>query len=101
MSATYIKALGRYMLMTEHGQSFAGRLGLFEAKAPRGPWRTVFYGTLTDGTTRVPAKSFFFNFLPNGWRDSGKRFTLAFTGVQVLDALNLVDGRLTLNEAFR
>ena len=29
------------------------------------------------------------------------RFTLAFTGVEVLDALNLVDGRLTLNQAFR
>ena len=52
-------------------------------------------------SARVPATSFHANFLPNGFDAVGGRFTLAFTGVGVLDALSLVDGRLALDEAFR
>jgi hypothetical protein len=96
VSATYVKSLGRYLLITEHEQSQRGRLGIFESSTPHGPWRTVFYGTLTDGRGRVPPRAFFANFVPNAFADDGRRFTLSFTGIDALDSLNLVDGRFTL-----
>ena len=101
VSATYVKSLGRYLVATEHGASQRGRISIFESENPQGPWRTVFYGELTDRSPRVPLTAFFANFLPNGFGDGGRRFTLAFTGKDANDSLNLVDGRFTLDERFR
>lgn len=101
VSAAFVAELGRYLLITEHARSFASEFGIFESREPTGPWRTVFYDTLSAGTARVPAKGFFANFLPNGWSPDGRRFTLAFTGIEELDSLNLVDGTLALDERFR
>jgi hypothetical protein len=101
VSAAYVGELGRYLLITEHARSKRGLLGIFEAERPWGPWRTAFYGALTDGTARVPATAFFANVVPGSAADGGRRLTLAFTGVFANDALNLVDVRLTLDEASR
>lgn len=101
VSATYVKSLKRYFVITEHEVSQRGRMSIFESPNPHGPWRTVFYDELTDGSSRVPLTAFFANFLPNGFSDGGRRFTLSFTGIMANDALNLVDGRFTLNERYR
>jgi hypothetical protein len=41
-SILYDAALGRYLLTLAHGNG-GGRLGVFEATSPTGPWRTVAY----------------------------------------------------------
>lgn len=88
-SATYLpQDGGRYILITEHERSFASNIGVFESSSPSGPWRTVYYGKL--GAGEVPQKAFFYNIVPSSIRSDG-RFTLAFTGVDQLDALMLVD----------
>jgi hypothetical protein len=94
-SATYAAALGRFILVTEHDRTATGSLGVFEAEAPEGPWRTVFYGTLANPAAGVPATSFYADFLPGSVTAEG-RFTLLFTGAGPLDARNAVDGRFTL-----
>ncbi len=99
VSATYVKSLDRFFLITEHEQSQRGKLGVFESSTPHGPWRTVFYDTLTDGRGRVPPRAFFANFVPNAFADGGRRFTLSFTGIDALDSLNLADGRFTLGSS--
>jgi Autotransporter beta-domain len=92
VSAIYDRALHRYLIMTEHGRSFASRLTLLEAPTVWGPFRTVAYTTVEDPRGRVQSRAFHFNILPNSFSRDGKHFTLAFTGVGDGDALNLVDG---------
>ena len=97
-SAVFAEALGRWLLITEHGaRSSAGRIGVFEAPHPWGPWRTVFYGTLASPGKGVPATAFYANFLPNSLGSDG-RFTRVFTGNNVNDALNAVEGRFIITE---
>ncbi len=98
-SATYVKALGRYLVATQHAKHATGRLTLLEAPQPWGPWRTVTYTTVADPQRRVQTTGFYFNFLPNSFSGDGKSFTLVFTGRGNADALLLVDGRFTLGEA--
>src|SRR5207302_1179158 len=38
VSAIHDRGLGRYLLATEYGRSFAGRIALYEAAHPWGPW---------------------------------------------------------------
>ena len=94
-SAVFADELGRWLLVTEHGRSFAGKIGVFEAPTPWGPWRTVSYGTLANPERGVPATAFYAKFLPNTLGPGG-RFTLAFTGVGVNDALNVIEGRFVV-----
>src|SRR3954452_5436487 len=96
VSAVYDRALHRYLIMTEHGRSFASRLTLLEAPRPWGPFRTVAYTTVRDPQGRGQPRAFYFNILPNSFSRDGQRFTLAFTGVGDGDALNLVDGSFPL-----
>ena len=56
-----------------------------------GPWKTVYYGRLSNNGRGVPATSFYYSFLPNGF--SGDQFTMLFTGSYANDALNVIDGR--------
>ncbi|MCB1884009.1 MAG: hypothetical protein KDG89_08450 [Geminicoccaceae bacterium] len=91
MAAHYVKPLGRYVITTEHDASKASRLGMFEAPNPWGPWRVVFYDTLT-GPKQPGNTAFHWGFLPNAFGADGG-FTLSYTGIGRLDALNLVDGR--------
>jgi hypothetical protein len=57
----------------------------------------VFYGTLASPGKGVPATAFYANFLPNSLGSDG-RFTLVFTGNNVNDALNAVEGRFIIPE---
>ncbi len=94
MSAHYVEQIDRVVLMTEHDKSKSSRLGVFEAPRPWGPWRTVYYQEHT-GPTQPQDSAFHWGFLPNGFGRDGS-FTMSYTGVGKLDALNLVDGRFKL-----
>jgi hypothetical protein len=93
VSAAFLPGPGRYLLATEHGRSFRGNFGLFEAEEPWGPWRTVLYEERW-GEPRVVAKSFFWNFSPK-W-SAGGDVVLVFTGIEELDCWNSVPGRFVL-----
>jgi hypothetical protein len=87
-SVTYNAGLQRYLLATEHTQSMAGHLGLFDAPEPWGPWTTVGYYTNWESR----GSNFFWNF-SNKWTSvNGKSFTLIFTGSGINDAWNTVRG---------
>jgi hypothetical protein len=99
VSAIYDRALGRYLLATEYGRSFAGRIALYEAAHPWGPWDLAARLRIRDPGGRAGTRTFYLNILPNTLSADGTRLTLAFTGTGSGDALNLVDGRLVLGGA--
>ena len=99
VSAIHDRALGRYLLATEYGRSFAGRIALYEAAHPWGPWDLAARLRLKDPGGRAGTRTFYANILPNTLSADGKGLTLAFTGTGSGDALNLVDGRLVLGGA--
>lgn len=100
VSATYVKQLDRYFLITEHDKSRHSRFGIFESKNPWGPWKTVYYGTLKKNA-KYPTTGFFAQIWPHTIRNGGRTFSLMFTGVSELDALQVVDVDLKLNPAKR
>jgi len=90
VSASYNAGLGRYILMTEHTESFIGNLGVFDAPEPWGPWTTVAYydGWLNNSTT------FYWNF-SNKWLSAdGRSFWMVFSGVDGFDSFNLIGGEI-------
>jgi hypothetical protein len=91
VSATYVKARNRVYVAYEHTKALAGYLSILEAPDVHGPWKTVYYGRLSNNGRGVPATSFYYSFLPNGF--TGDRFTMLFTGMYANDALNVIDGR--------
>lgn len=95
VSVSYNPGLKRYLLATEHTESFESNLGIFDASQPWGPWTTVGYynnwGEF-DG-------AFFWNF-SNKWLSAdGKNFTLIFTGVGDYDSWNSIRGSFVANSA--
>lgn len=92
LSVSYNTGIQRYLLATEHGESFQSKLGLFEAQQPWGPWHTVYYGTF--GENDVPRSVFYYNF-SNKW-SSGRDFVLLFSGIKKNDSWNAVPGSFTL-----
>jgi len=82
--------LDRYVLVTEHGKTFRGRLGFFEAPRPWGPWRTIEY---TDGwgPDDLPRRWFYGNLAP-GWNE-GDAFVFVATGIRECDRWMSVRGR--------
>ena len=92
VSAVYNAGLGRYLLATEHDQSFKGNLGLFDAPQPWGPWTTVLYELNWESR----GENFYWNF-SNKWTSlDGIDFVLVYTGTGENDAWNSVRGRFTL-----
>ena len=94
-SASHNRGIGRYFLITEHTNSAAGNIGIFDAPQPWGPWTTVLY-TSAFGSPQVEATSFFWNFSNKWTSDDGKKFTLVFTGTKGNDSWNTVRGTFSL-----
>lgn len=110
VSASYNPGLRRYLLATEHSVSHAGRMALFDAPEPWGPWTTVKYWTADErfGATRPGSELdwqdnvFFFSFAPKWLSADGRDFTLIFTGGgqgRNNDSLNAIRGRFQLRPA--
>ena len=93
LSVSYNQATRRYILMTEHKESFKAHLGVFESKRPWGPWKTVKYYNHWGAGTGIHdiTQSFFWN-ISNKWTN-GHDFTLVFTGIAGMDAFNLLTGK--------
>lgn len=107
LSAVYNQGLKRYLLATEHAQSHAGLLGIFDAPEPWGPWTTVKYWTGQDrfGESRpgsaLPWKFnvFFVSFAPKWLSADGRDFTLVLTGGGSgadNDSFNTIRGRFVV-----
>jgi hypothetical protein len=92
LSVSYSPGLRRYLLCTEHTQSHRGKLGLFEAPQPWGPWTTVAYDN-DWGAGHVPTNTFYWNFANKWLSPDGRQFVLSFTGRGENDSWNVVRGR--------
>ena len=102
-SAVYDAGLGRYLLTAGHyasgndAESSAGKVGLFEAPHPWGPWATVGYyenwGNLNAETTG----DFLSLRLPSKWFSAdGRTLWAVFSGLKSFDSLNVVRGVLSV-----
>lgn len=91
VSVSYNPGLQRYILCTEHTETHAGRMGMFDAPEPWGPWTTVVY-TENFGEGAVEVSAFYWNFCTKWLSDNGKHFTLLFTGKNSNDSWNTVEG---------
>jgi len=89
VSVSSIQGLGRYILATEHTQSFSGNFGFFDAPEPWGPWTTVAYNSSSAGF----GTAFFWNFSNKWMSTNGLDFTLLFTGTGKYDSWNSIRGR--------
>ncbi|MHC4064873.1 MAG: DUF4185 domain-containing protein, partial [Planctomycetota bacterium] len=94
-SASYNAGIGRYLLITEHAESFAGNIGIFDAPEPWGPWSTALYAE-SFGAPAIDPNTFFWNFSNKWLSTDGKSFTLVFTGIGSNDSWNTVRGTLQL-----
>jgi hypothetical protein len=92
LSVSYNAGLKRYLLMTEHSQSFDANIGIFDAPEPWGPWSTVYYGKF--GSSDFDASTFYYNFSNKWLSNDGLRFVMLFTGVGENDAWNTIFQRL-------
>jgi hypothetical protein len=86
ISATYLKSIKRYVLITEVAGSANGTLAFYESPNPQGPWKKMLQ-------SRFPGTTFMGTIIPHTVR-SGNKFTVGFTGGQAHDALNLVDAQI-------
>lgn len=88
MSVSYNPKLQRYLLCTENSETGRGRLGIFDAPEPWGPWTTVGYydNWGSFGST------FYWSFSNKWLSEDGKKFTVVFTGKGKNDSWNTVRG---------
>jgi hypothetical protein len=103
-SAVYDAPLRRYLLTTGHyasgndDDSSAGQVGIFEAKTPWGPWRTVDYYEDWAGLKAETSGDFLSLRIPSKWIGSdGKTLWAVFSGLKSFDSFNLVRGTLELH----
>ncbi len=99
-SVTWHPGLRRYLLITEHGRTAAGNMGVFEAPSLWGPWRTVLYAE-SWGSGAIEPSTFYWNFAPAWWSADGRRFVLVFTGTDSNDAWNTVEGSFEVSSPSR
>lgn len=100
VNVSYNAGLRRYLLCTEHGESHEGRLGIFDAPEPWGPWTTVAYEAAW-GAGHVPVNTFCW-LIPTKWiSGDGREFSLIFSGRRENDAWNMVRGRFVVRSSDR
>jgi hypothetical protein len=99
VSATYNAGLDRYILITEHNVTHKGRMGMFEAAEPWGPWHPVAYlDEPAFGEGVIDLTTFYWS-LANKWlSQDGRDFTLVFTGIDSNDSWNTVRGSFSIQE---
>jgi hypothetical protein len=96
-SVSYNAKLGRYFLITEHGRTKAGNIGIFEAEKPWGPWKVCLYAE-NFGVPHIEGTTFFWNF-SNKWTDAlpNNEFVIVFTGINTNDSFNTVKGKFIIS----
>jgi hypothetical protein len=99
LSVSHNAGLNRYFLITEHSSTATGRMGMFSASEPWGPWRSVAYFNSTAfGEGTIEENTFFWNFSNKWLSDDGRDFVLIFSGHDSNDAWNSVHGTFLLDE---
>lgn len=95
ISVALIPALDRYFLFTDHTETHAGNLAIFESPTPWGPWSLVerWYNWSVGGLSPT---TFFWNVAPAWIANDGSRFTLVFSGTGEADGWNSVDAVISL-----
>jgi hypothetical protein len=99
-SVSYNPGIGRYLLATEHTETYKGNLGIFDAPEPWGPWTSVTYIT-SFGNPRIEPTTFFWNFANKWLSADGRSFVLIFTGGGSNDSWNTVRGTLSIHRKGR
>lgn len=92
VSVSFNPGLRAYLLITEHGTTADGNIGIFDAPTPWGPWTTVLYSD-EFGADHIQQSSFFWNFSNKWLAANGRDFVLVFTGIEENDSWNTVEGR--------
>ncbi len=92
LSVSHHPGLDRYLLCTEHAATHAGKLGIFDAAEPWGPWTTAAYEE-DWGKGHIEVSAFYWNFRTKWLSSDGLSFTLVFTGKHSNDSWNMVNGR--------
>ena len=92
---TYIPDLERFVYTNQHGSGtdnagMQSLLTMADAPQPWGPW-TVFHHDLFF--PEIQRTVFQWNFAPKWFRNSGRDFTLIFSGTGSNDSWNTIDGR--------
>jgi hypothetical protein len=97
LAVSYNAGLNRYLLTTEHDRSFRANLGIFDAPTPWGPWTTASYDSNWQGFREGSRGPFYWNFSNKWLRNSGRDFTLVFTGGPGggIDSWNTINGSFT------
>lgn len=107
-SVIYNHHLDIYLMMVGHRGSrrwiedaVVGRLGVFEAPNPWGPWKTIAYydnwGEFEKGDT---SPALVYN-VPVKWiRDNGLSFWIVFSSTGKLDAFNLLPAKLIVDKKY-
>jgi len=89
-SAIYNPGLDRYFIIAQHTEGLSGKIGIFDAPNPWGPWTTVLYES--DWGPSGSSTAFFWNFAPKWFSSDGMDFVLVWTGIGEYDAWNTVEG---------
>jgi len=100
LSVIHNPGLGRYILCTEHSQTHAGRLGMFDAPEPWGPWSTIAYES-NWGRGFIEESTFYWNFNQKWMSPDGEAFTMVFSGKNSNDSWNTISGRFILHRPRR
>ena len=97
VSAAYNSDLSRYILTMAHGS--LGKLGIFDAPEPWGPWTTVAYYENWNGLGSHPGEALYYHF-PTKWiSNNGTTMWMIYSATGIYDSFNLVRGTLTVNVA--
>lgn len=100
-SVVYDRPLDRYLFTAGHyvsandDDSSAGQVGIFEARHPWGPWRTVAYYEDWGRLSAETRGDFLSLRLPSKWLSGdGRTFWAVFSGRNSFDSFNVVRGVL-------
>jgi hypothetical protein len=99
-SVYFNPGIKRYLALTAHGQweTSIGRLGVFDAPEPWGPWTTVEYNQNWGGFTGAQNGYHIVTKTPDWMSPDGKTIHVIFSGQGELDSFNLVKATLALKK---
>lgn len=95
---TWVPGLDRMVYTNQHGTGSGSRAGqslltMAEAPNPWGPWHVFHHARFFP---QIERSVFQWNFAPKWFRNSGRDFTLIFSGTGSNDSWNTIDGTFTL-----
>lgn len=94
-SVSYNRGLSRYILVTQQISRFrsnGGRIGIYDAPEPWGPWTTVLFADPWVIGLQTGEKTVFWNFSNKWLGENGEDFVLVYTG-KGSDSWGTVEGR--------